>query len=200
VRRVRSSWGGVSLWPLVEGGGRAPCSRFAGCGGPSSLLVGGGGCGSSSPVAGGGDEPLSLLMGFAAGSSSLSVVGCVRRCRRPSSFSSSSVRHLTRCRCTPASLSLVGFVVPRHLCCPPSSSLCLVPGLCCRRSSKRRTTNSSSFAVRLPRRRCGDVAPGIRVRERKGEKGDELTMDGDDIVRRHRLTTLHRCCRVASSP
>jgi hypothetical protein len=151
-------------------------------------------------VAGGGDEPLSLLMGFAAGSSSLSVVGCVRRCRRPSSFSSSSVRHLTRCRCTPASLSLVGFVVPRHLCCPPSSSLCLVPGLCCRRSSKRRTTNSSSFAVRLPRRRCGDVAPGIRVRERKGEKGDELTMDGDDVVRRHRLTTLHRCCRVASSP
>jgi hypothetical protein len=26
------------------------------------------------------------------------------------------------------------------------------------------------------------VAPGIRVRERKGEKGDELTMDGDDIA------------------
>jgi hypothetical protein len=122
VRRVRSSWGGVSLWRLVEGGGRAPCSRFVGCGGPSSLLVGGGGCGSSSPVAGGGDEPLSLLMGFAAGSSSLSVVGCVRRCRRPSSFSSSSVisriavAHRLRCPSS-ASLSLVISVVPHHLRC-----------------------------------------------------------------------------------
>jgi hypothetical protein len=86
--------------------------------------VGGGGCGSSSPVVGGGDELLSPLMGFAAGSSSLSVVGCVRRCRRPSSFSSSSVisrvavAHRLRC--------LVGFIVPHHLRCPPSSSLCLV--------------------------------------------------------------------------
>jgi hypothetical protein len=122
VRHVRSSWGGVSLWPLVEGGGRAPCSRFVGCGGPSLLLVGGGGCGSSSPVVGGGDEPLSPLMGFAAGSSSLSVVGCVRRCRCPSSFSSSwvisrvAVAHRLHCPLL-ASLSLIISVVPHHLRC-----------------------------------------------------------------------------------
>jgi hypothetical protein len=145
VRRVRSSWGGVSLWPLVEGGGRAPCSRFAGCGGPSSLLVGGGGCGSSSPVAGGGDEPLSLLMGFAAGSSSLSVVGCVRRCRCPSSFSSSSVRHLTHCRCTPASLSLVISVVPHHLCCASFPGCVVVVHL----KGERRIRHRSPFGCHV---------------------------------------------------
>jgi hypothetical protein len=109
VRHVHSSWGGVSLWPLVEGGGCAPCSRFVGCGGPSSLLVGGGGCGSSSPVAGGGDEPLSLLMGFAAWWAVYVVVVVRRRFRRrPSSHA----------------LPLhTGFIVPRRLRCPSSSLL-----------------------------------------------------------------------------
>jgi hypothetical protein len=150
VRHVHSSWGGVSLWPLVEGGGCAPCSQFVGCGGPSSLLVGGGGCGSSSPVAGGGDEPLSLLMGFAAGSSSLSVVGCVRHCRRPSSFSSSSVisrvavAHRLRCPSS-ASLSLVISVVPHHLRCASFPGCVVVVHL----KGKRRIRHRSPFGCHV---------------------------------------------------
>jgi hypothetical protein len=160
------------------------------------------GGGRTSPLMGGGDEPSSPLVGSGGGPSPPFALQHCLACRCPA----------CPCPCVPlslcalvlscrryhpslSSLTLLVLVDPHHLRLVCGSRAVLSFLGCVVVHRKRQTTNPSLSVVPLPRN-CQQCGTWNSCQQAMRGIKETLTMDGDDVERRHCQTTLHHCRRL----